>query len=326
MQTEFEFISKIKNRYGLSKIGDDAAVLPKDDQTDLVISSDMLVEDIDFRLDWSKPKFIGHKSLAVSISDIAAMGAKPLWSLVSIGIPEKHWKTDFLDEFYDGYFRLAKKFKVEIIGGDLSKTPDKIVVDSVVLGEAKKGNAVLRSGAKAGDLIFVTGELGGASAGLKLLENGVLYVDSAKIWQKDLILKQLNPFPQNLENFSNFFTSMIDLSDGLSSDLMHICKASKVGAKIFAEKIPIHKKIEKLSDANFKKFLSEKMDKLDFALHGGEDFELLFTINPNDFEKFSQKFSSRFSHIGEITEMPEIIELIRDGRSGILEPKGFRHF
>lgn len=327
MQSEFEFINNLKNRYGLNKIGDDAAVLPKDSKTDLVISTDMLIEDIDFRLDWTKPEFIGHKSLAVSLSDIAAMAAKPTYSLLSIGIPHAIWKTDFVDKFYDGYMRLAKKFEIELVGGDVSKTPDKIVIDSIVIGEAAKGKAILRSTAQVGDLIFVSGELGGASAGLKLLENGVRYNYSTPNWQRKLLLKQLNPLPNGDESdFVNFATSMIDLSDGLSSDLNHICKASKVGAKIYADKIPIHRKLRRLSDKNIKIFLSENLDILDFALHGGEDFELLFTIKPSDLKKFEKKISGNFTHIGEITENIEMIELIRNNESTILQPKGYQHF
>ena len=114
----------------------------------MVITTDLLVEDIDFRLDWTIPEFLGHKALAVSLSDIAAMGAKPVWSMLSIGVPEKIWKTDFVDKFYEGYFELAKKFDVELIGGDVSKTPDKIVIDSIVAGEVEKGKAILRSARK----------------------------------------------------------------------------------------------------------------------------------------------------------------------------------
>ena len=113
MKSEFEFIQSIKKKYSLHRIGDDCAVLPKDSRTDLVITTDLLVEDIDFRLDWTKPEFIGHKSLAVSLSDVAAMGAKPVWSMISIGVPQKIWKSDFVEKFYDGYMKLANKFNVE---------------------------------------------------------------------------------------------------------------------------------------------------------------------------------------------------------------------
>jgi len=323
MPSEFQFIENLKKKYSLEKIGDDCAVLPKDSKTDLVITTDLLIEDIDFRLDWSKPEFIGHKSLAVSLSDVAAMGAKPVWSMVSIGVPERVWKTDFVDKFYEGYMRLAKKFDVEIVGGDVSKTPDKIVIDSIAAGEVKKGKAVLRSGAKVGDLIYVTGELGGAAAGLSILEKGVPYDDSAKIWQKNLLLKQLQPLPKthtaiDLAN-KNLLTAMIDLSDGISSDLAHICNASKVGAKIYADTIPFHRNL---------KAIAETFDeKLNYALNGGEDFELLFTAKPQ--KKFSLKKAHEkigFTHIGEITANAEIIELITNEKSHILEPKGFRHF
>src|SRR5690348_13359605 len=126
MQSEFEFIEKIRSRQSNSSIktgiGDDCAVIPKNSKTDLVITTDLLVEDIDFRLDWTIPEFLGHKALAVSLSDIAAMGANPVWAMLSIGIPEKIWKTDFVENFYEGWFALAEKFGVVLIGGDVSKS------------------------------------------------------------------------------------------------------------------------------------------------------------------------------------------------------------
>jgi thiamine-monophosphate kinase len=323
MKSEFEFIEKMRRRYSLSKIGDDCAVLPKDSTTDFVITTDLLVEDIDFRLDWTTPEFLGHKALAVSLSDVAAMGAKPVWAMLSIGIPAKIWKTDFVEKLYDGWFALAKEFNVELIGGDVSKTPDKIVIDSIVAGEVKTGKAVLRSGAKAGDLIFVTGELGGAAAGLKLLESGIYHNDSARIWQKNLLLKQLKPFPrvhaaQDL-NENNLAASMIDLSDGLSSDLAHICRESKVGATIFADKIPFHK--------NLRAIAKSFNEKLDLALNGGEDYELLFTVSSKKKFHFENNLrNSLFFHIGEVTANREIIELRLENKVEILQSKGFRHF
>ncbi len=320
MRSEFQFLENLKKKYSLTKIGDDCAVLPKDSETDLVITTDLLVEDIDFRLDWAKPEFIGHKSLAVSLSDVAAMGAKPIWSMVSIGVPERIWKTDFIDKFYAGYMNLAKQFGVELIGGDVSKTPDKIVIDSIAAGEVKKGKAILRSGVKVGDLIFVTGNLGGAAAGLKLLENGEKFDDSKF---QNLLLRQLAPNPQTdigqILGEKNLATAMIDLSDGISSDLAHLCHASKTGTKIFAEKIPVESQI---SDFKF-----QIEDEISFALNGGEDFELLFTVNPKKKIQLEKELKNlQISCIGEITANKEIIELITDGKSQILEPKGFRHF
>ncbi|MDQ3132886.1 MAG: thiamine-phosphate kinase [Acidobacteriota bacterium] len=322
MKSEFEFIENIRKRYSLTKIGDDCAVLPKDKKNDLVITTDLLVEDVDFKLEWSKPEFIGHKALAVSLSDVAAMGAKPIWAMLSIGVPVHVWRTDFAERFYDGYFRLARKFDVEIVGGDVSRTPDKIVIDSIAAGEVEKGKAVLRSGAKVGDLIFVTGNLGGAAGGLKLLQDGFEYDFSEKIWRKRLLLKQLQPFPQTPDGEflrERKISSMIDLSDGLSSDLAHICRESKVGAKIYANKIPL--------DKNLRGLTRSFDEKLSFALNGGEDFELLFTVNPKKYFKAENEFKNRrFSYIGEITANTEIIELITDENSQILQSKGFRHF
>ncbi len=320
MPTEFEFLEKLKKKYSLTKIGDDCAVLPKDSVTDLVITTDLLVEDIDFRLDWTKPEFIGHKALAVSLSDVAAMGAKPVWSMVSIGVPEAVWKTDFVDEFYRGYMNLANRFGVVLVGGDVSKTPDKIVIDSIAAGEIKRGKAVHRSGAKAGDLIFVTGELGAAALALKLLENGARFDGSD---HQSLLLRQLAPNPQTaigqLLGDNELATAMIDLSDGISSDLAHLCQASKVGAKIFAAKIPFRDQI-----SNFK-FQIE--DQLSFVLNGGEDFELLFTVNPKKKIEVEDALKNhQISLIGEITSNTAIIELIDASNSQILEPKGFRHF
>lgn len=341
MKSEFDFIEKIRRRAqpnpAKTGIGDDCAVISKDAKTDLVITSDLLIEDIDFRLEWTKPEFLGHKALAISLSDVAAMGAKPVWAMLSIGIPEKIWKTDFVDEFYQGWFALAKKFKVGLIGGDVSRTPDKIVIDSIVAGETRKGKAVLRSGAKAGDLIFVTGNLGGAAAGLKLLEAGERYEKRSQTFLQKLLRRQLKPNPQTeigkILGAKNLATAMIDLSDGLSSDLAHLCQTSKIGAKIFAEKIP--------TDENLKKILAQKArsappaaaggfsetDEPNFALNGGEDFELLFTVNPKkkiQLEKALQNFN--FRCIGKATVNAEIIELICDSETVVLEPKGFRHF
>lgn len=321
MKSEFEFINGLKSKYNLSKIGDDAAVLPKDDKTDLVISTDMLVEDIDFRLDWSKPEFIGHKSLAVSLSDIAAMGAKPTQSLVSIGVPEKIWKSDFVDEFYEGYMKLAKKHKVELVGGDVSKTPEKIVVDSIVLGEVGKGKAIYRFGAKPGDTIFVTGYLGDAASALKLLENGERYGQSD---YDELLLKQLKPNPQtNFGHFiskNNIATAMIDISDGLVADLFHICSQNNVGARLFEDKIP-------KQNPNYKYYpIFNVLDSEQNLYFTGEDFELLFTTKGHSHKMFDFLANYNITKIGTITSESKIINLSSWGDARILEPKGFSHF
>ena len=312
MQSEFGFLKNLRNRFNLSIIGDDCAVLPKDAESDLLVTTDMLVEDIDFRMKWADPAMLGGKALVVSLSDIAAMGGTPSHSLLSIGVPEKLWKTGLVDKIFQGFWKKASVFHTEIVGGDVSKTPDKLILNSIVLGKVSKGNAVLRSTAKPGDSIFVTGRLGGAAAGLRLLEAGV---PSEKSWQEKLIRKQLSPFPHKGDSLIDVATSMIDISDGLSSDLSHICEESSVGARIYAERIPVEKKIGQL--------VASRDERLELALNGGEDFELLFTVNP---KSFSHKSLAGCFHIGEITETPQNIELIRGGESEILKPKGYSHF
>lgn len=317
MRSEFDFIQNIKRKYGLDRIGDDCAVLPKDDKTDMVVTADMLVEDIDFRLDWTTGEFLGQKALAVSLSDVAAMGAVPKWAMLSIGVPERLWGTSFPDEFFDGYHRLSTKYTVEIVGGDVSRTPDKFVIDSIVAGDVPKGQAVLRSGARPGDGIYVTGPLGGAAAGLMLLERGHRYGPTSTSWESKLLLKQLQPLPpMNGVDFRELGASaMIDLSDGLSSDLSHICHASGVGATVFANKIPVERKIDGLRITPREKF--------DLAVNSGEDFELLFTIEQ---KKFPAGKLGHFHRIGNVTANTGIVELIRDGETEILVPKGYRHF
>lgn len=319
MRSEFEFIQNIKKKYSLRLVGDDCAVLPKDDNTDLLIASDMLVEDIDFRLEWTTPEFLGHKALAVSLSDIAAMGGNPKFAMLSIGIAEKLWKTDFLDRFYEGWHRSAREFGVELIGGDVSKVPNSVVIDSTVLGEVTRGTAILRSGALPGDAIFVTGYLGSAAAGLQLLEKGERYNENWAEPIRHLVLRQLQPLPQihtsKVLQEMQLPTAMIDVSDGLSSDLTHLISASGAGAKIYADRIPVDPAI---AGANM---LTN--DALDLAINGGEDFELLFTTGQ---DKISVALDLGFHHVGEVTSGVGVIELARDDSVSRLKPEGFRHF
>lgn len=315
---EFEFIQKLKKDYGIKAIGDDCAILPKDGHTDQLITTDLLVEDIDFELGWTKPEFLGHKALAVSLSDVAAMGGEPKWAMLSLGVPASLWNTDFLDKFYASWLLLAKEFGVELIGGDISRSPDKFFVDSIVGGEIAKGKAILRSTAKAGDAVFVTGKLGGAAGGLKLLERGFEIIDGVPDLTAELLLKQLKPSAQvtiaNSLQILGVVTSMIDISDGLSSDLGHVCQQSGVGAVIHADKLPIHRDL-------YNYFHSD--DNLEMALDGGEDFELLFTV---DEKNISSLGGLDVCQIGSITANAGNITLIRDGNSTVFEPKGYQHF
>ncbi len=317
-RNEFELINNIKDRFGLGRIGDDCAVLPRDDTSDLVVTADMLVEGIDFRLDWTTPEFLGHKALAVSLSDIAAMGGMPEWAMLSIGVPPGLWEDDFLDRFYVGWHNLAAEHGVELVGGDVSRVPDQFVIDSIVGGLVPKDAAVRRSGAKAGDDIYVTGSLGGAAAGLQLLKNGSRIGSANDEMARSAILRQLRPDPRIDAGVflrrNSIASSMIDISDGLSSDLYHLIVASGVGALIFAGSIP-------LAESDLDSGTAERA--LENALHGGEDFELLFTVDP---KKTSTQELSDFWRIGTITASTGIIELTTASETRVLEPKGYRHF
>lgn len=327
MVSEVEFLEKIRITFSLGRVGDDCAVLPKDSETDLLVTADLLVEDIDFRLDWTTPEFLGHKALAVSLSDIAAMGGDPKWAMLSIAVPENLWKTDFLDNFYEGWHALSVKFGVELVGGDISRTADKLVIDSIVGGEVPKGRAILRSGAVEGDAIVVTDNVGGSAGGLKLLQSGVRLGADLESWQDTLLQIHLQPWPQTGTGIylqkNNLANAMIDISDGLSSDLEHLCNDSDVGAKLFANQIPLNLNLSKL----FPGF----DEQLELALNGGEDFQLLFTVSKDRIPHLSDGIiggcdCGPFKVIGEITSNKGIIELIHDGQSLILEPKGYRHF
>jgi thiamine-monophosphate kinase len=316
----------------LQGIGDDAAVISQRAGLDTVITADLLVEGIDFDLDryGASPRDIGHKALAVSLSDVAAMGARPRFCLLSVGVPEARWRTSFLDEFYKGVRSLAARHGVAIIGGDTSRTPDRVVVDSVVLGEVKRGRAVLRSGARPGDLIFVTGSLGGAAAGLKILEGraaaGLTTTaapEGLSRVERRLVNRQNRPTPRvewgALLGEKKLATAMIDLSDGLSSDLAHLCRESGVGAAIQAESVPL--------DVSARAATADVAEALSLALDGGEDFELLFTVGPLKAARLPKDVGGiAVTRIGQVTDRRRTVSLLRGEKSEALSPSGFEHF
>jgi len=311
----------------LQGIGDDAAVVRQRSALDFVITTDLLVEGIDFDLDTFKisPRDVGHKALAVSLSDIAAMGARPRWALLSIGVPQARWDTSFLEKFYVGVRALAARHAVTIIGGDISRTPERVVVDSIVLGETSRGRAVLRSGARPGDRIYITGSLGGAAAGLQILQDNSRTPSTARHTraQRQLILRQTRPTPRvewgRLLVERKVATAMIDLSDGLSSDLSHLCRESGVGANVEASRIPIDPFIKRagISDA----------EALPLALNGGEDFELLFTVGPRHAAKLPDEVGGvPITYIGDVTSDAGKVRLVEKARARVLKPSGFQHF
>ncbi len=336
-KSEFDFINSLKQRVAASAvnqslvcgIGDDAAVVRNAAGKETVITADLLVEDVDFRRTTTPPYLLGHKALAVSLSDIAAMGSRPQWSVVSVGVPEEVWQTDFVERLYDGLMDLANRYGVQLIGGDTSRTPESIVIDSIVTGECAAGMAVLRSGAKAGDQIFVTGSLGAAAAGLRLIERGAHLAeqslgdeDSQKL--DHILLRQLRPEPRVgwgiVLGDERLATSMIDLSDGLSSDLNRLCAASQTGAVIDSSSLPIDTYVTELCGRR-------ALDPLQLALHGGEDFELLFTVKPGDVARLPRRVDGvEINCIGSIRDASDGVKISEGSRTWELKPGGWKHF
>lgn len=332
---EFDFIDSLKQRAAsrsqllVAGIGDDAAVFRSAPDKETVITADLLVEHVDFRRTTTPPYLLGHKALAVSLSDIAAMGARPLWSLVSIGVPEDVWQMEFVDRLYDGLLELANRYGVQLIGGDTSRTSESIVIDSIVAGECVQGTAVRRSGACAGDQIFVTGSLGGAAAGLRLIERGAHLAEqnlgdeeSQKL--DHILLRQLRPDARvgwgMVLGEERLATAMIDLSDGLSSDLNRLCTASNVGALIDSSALPIDAHVTELCGRR-------ALDPLQLALHGGEDFELLFTVKEKDVARLPRRVDGvAIKRIGEITSAAEEVRISEGSRTWELRPGGWKHF
>jgi len=345
--SEFDFIDHLRRQAQsrqhstrlITGIGDDASVIRQAANRDLLVTTDLLVENIDFIREATPPRLLGHKTLAVSLSDIAAMGARPFWSFLSLGMPREIWGDSFKDEFIGGFFALADRFGVALAGGDVSETKQDIVIDSIVLGEVAAGHAVYRTGAQVGDQIYVTGNLGGAAAGLKLIQKGARVRSpsvSEGIHQRAdatasdddaiqaLLLRQLRPLPRVgwgiVLGEEHLATSMIDLSDGLSSDLHHLCRESSVGALIDASSIPLDEDVRHLCGRR-------ALDPLALALHGGEDFELLFTVAPENASRLPKRVDGvGISRIGEITDNSESVRVLEKNHEWDLSPKGFQHF
>lgn len=284
-------------------IGDDAAAIKAGGPKLILFTTDSLIENVHFTCSTITPYQIGWKALAVNLSDIAAMGGVPKHGLVSIGLPPQT-PVDFVDSFYQGIKDLANKFKVNIVGGDTARSPQ-LIVNISLLGEVEEEYLALRSGAKAGDKVLVTGDLGG-SAAHRLA--GKHLPPRPRVEEGRVIVRRLWP------------TSMIDISDGLASDLRHICESSQVGAKIWSQKIPVSEKTRQMSEQSGKDFLR-------LALEGGEDYELLFTASPRRLSKLMSEIDVSMTVIGEITDQKGKLLLIdKEGKLHPLESKGYEHF
>jgi len=291
---EFGLINRIKKliKTDASVVkgpGDDCAVIKFSKDKYMLFTSDMIVEGVDFT-GKDRPYLVGRKAIAVSVSDIAACAGLPRYCLVSVGLP-KNTSVDFIDKLIKGMFHFAKKYGINIVGGDLSRARQ-LTIDVSMLGIVEKKNLALRSGAKIGDIIFVTGKLGGSILGKHLRF-------TPRLKEARFLVK----------NFR--VNSMIDISDGLTQDLGHILEESSSGAIIYEDLIPISKQARNLND----------------ALYWGEDFELLFTVSAYEAKKLYRKKLTGFKPIGEIVDKKYGLRLVdKRGRDKIIKPKGFQHF
>ncbi len=269
--------------------GDDCAVLKFDRNKYQLFTCDMIVENTDFTLKDS-PYLIGRKAIAISVSDIAACAGLPRYCLVSLGM-SKDTSVEFIDKILKGMLSLAKKYNINLVGGDISRARQ-LTIDVSMLGIVEKKNLTLRSGAKIGDIIFVTGELGGS-----ILDKHLRFIPRLK--EARFLVK----------NFR--VNSMIDISDGLTQDLGHILEESSTGAIIYEDLIPISKQARNLNE----------------ALYMGEDFELLFTMSHTESRRLLAKAKNNFRAIGEITDKTYGLRLVdKRGKEKIIKPKGFQHF
>ncbi|MBN1385097.1 MAG: thiamine-phosphate kinase [Elusimicrobia bacterium] len=292
-------------------IGDDCAVVESKKGKFLLLTTDTLIENIHFSRRYFSFLDIGYKSLAVNLSDIAAMGGVPLYCLISAGLPIE---TDIknVDDFYRGIATLASKFDVKIIGGDTTESPGGIVVSITVIGEAISGKGILRSGACPGDAVFATGPFGESAAGLLILQKNLSGC-------RHFVKKHLRPYPKIEEGLfiarSKLATSMIDSSDGLDSSIRFICQESNVGCEIYLDKIPVSKYLKVFSSRR-------SISAIQYALFGGEEYELLFTVPYNKKEFFEKKFH----YIGKITKSKKIKYIDSNNKEINFKKYGYDHF
>lgn len=309
-KSEFGFIGDIAKlfgalpHHGFEPIGDDCTVLPMGEEA-LVMTTDMLVEDIHFLRGASSAEEVGEKSLMVNISDVAAMGAKPVATLLSIALPQSA-QGEWSEQFMSGYYEASKREGVALVGGDTTASRDKITINVVAIGRAPLSNIKRRNAAKVGDAICVTGKLGISSKGLVDIMFGDLNTTAAKAHRRAQARTAEGAWLGEREEVH----AMMDISDGIASDITHITELSKVGARIELKCIPTDYDIR-------------------YATTGGEDYELLLTVDNDSVESLAAELykatGTTLTKIGEITDTNEVVWL-EDGKPTELELKGFTHF
>ena len=314
------------NKSTVKSVGDDAAVLDYPD-TEVLVSSDMLIEGVHFDLTYVPLKHLGYKSAAVNFSDIYAMNGTPRQITVSLGVSSR-FTVEHLEELYAGIRLACERYGVDLVGGDTTASRSGLVISITCIGDAPRGKAVGRDGAHDTDLICVSGDLGSAYMGLQLLEREKVASAGQKDFQPNfegkeyLVERQLKPEPrrdivEKLRAEGITPTAMIDVSDGLSSEILHICKASDAGCRIYEDRIPIDYQTAVMAE-------ELNMNLITAALNGGEDYELLFTVPLHDHERV-QKIEG-VKVIGHITKPDLGCALVtRDGAELTLRAQGFNH-
>jgi thiamine-monophosphate kinase len=291
-------------------IGDDCAVLRPPPGHEILVTTDFTLEGIHFRRAWHPPEVVGRRCLTRGLSDIAAMGGRPLAAFLSLALPAR-LPQKWADRFMAGLLELAGEFRVQLAGGDTAESPGGVLADIVVLGSVPRGTAILRSGAKAGDRVYVSGELGGGSAALQEFFAG-------RKPQPENFPRHFRPVPRiaigDFLRSRRLASAMIDLSDGLSTDLAHICEESGLGAEISAADVP------RALVGTLRKPVEMKL-----ALHGGEDYELLFTA-PAGRRVPSRIEGVAITAIGRMTRLRTIALRREAGRAEKLQPRGWEHF
>jgi thiamine-monophosphate kinase len=319
--------NRLENASSVVGIGDDAAVL-EPGRSNLVVTTDMLVEGVHFDLTFCPLRHLGYKAVAVNVSDIAAMNALPTQITVSLAIGSRY-TVEAIEELYQGIRIACENYKVDLVGGDTTSSNAGLVISITAIGEVDKGQAVLRSTARVNDLICVTGDLGAAYLGLQVLEREKqVFLDNPDM-QPDLekkeylVQRQLKPEARmdviyELKDLGVRPTAMIDISDGLASELMHICSQSQVGAAIYQDKLPVDQQVLDTAE-------EFRLDPVMCALNGGEDYELLFTVPLTDLDKIRNH--PDITIIGKITEAREGVRLVTpSGNAFPVKAQGWTHF
>ncbi len=318
---------ELKNPESIKGIGDDAAVIDNGNEM-TVVTTDMLVEGVHFDLTFQPLKHLGYKAVSVNLSDVYAMNAIPKQIIVAIAISNR-FSLEAIEELYEGIQMACEKYSVDLVGGDTTSSTSGLVISVTALGKAKKEDLVYRNGAGVGDLICVSGDLGGAYVGLQLLEREKkIFLENPKI-QPDLsnadyiLERQLKPEPRKdiidkLKQVGVLPTAMIDISDGLSSEVMHLCKQSGTGCTLYEDKFPI-------DPQTYEKAREFNLDPTVCALSGGEDYELLFTIKQTDYEKLRMHID--ISIVGHMVAKEEGLHLVdKSGNQVKLQAQGWKAF